>query len=179
MELRRHAEERRRGAIVRESLLVCVGALPWIRLERRRPGASNRGTSIAIVSRHAYAIEMMACWANRRVLRRSGVAYRRRHSPYRIGFPINMTTCDMSSEQSLGIEKTSVKNFRASSGTRTGTDALEGSFGALKIQSIRWNQNWDRCVRWGDAALKSRRRESHFPFGNVAVIMNQLVSDSR
>jgi hypothetical protein len=64
-----------------------------------------------------------------------------------------MTTCDMSSEQSLGIEKTSVENFRASSGTRTGTDAC--------------------------AALKSRRRESQFPFRNVAVIMNQLVSDSR
>ena len=62
-----------------------------------------------------------------------------------------MTTCDMSSEQSLGIEKTSVENFRASSGTRTGTDAFEGR-----------------------VALQSRRRESHFPFGNVAVIIEPV-----
>jgi len=42
-------------------------AHPWIRLERRRFRASNRGTSIAIMSRRAYTIEMMAL-----ALRRSG-----------------------------------------------------------------------------------------------------------
>ena len=98
-------------------------------------GARNRGTSIAIMFRRACAIEMMACWANRWGSRRGG-------------------------------EKTAVENIGASSGTRTGTDAPEGSFGGLEItQSIRWNQNWHRCV-WGDAASKSRRGESHFPFRN-------------
>lgn len=87
MELQRHAEERRRGAIVRENLLVCVGARVDT-LGTPAPWSSNRGTSIAIMSRRAYAIEMMACWANRRALRRSGVAYRQRdHLLTGSGFP--------------------------------------------------------------------------------------------
>ena len=45
-----------------------------------------------------------------------------------------MTACDMSSKQSLGTEKTSVENFTASSGTRTGTDAFGSDDAALKCR---------------------------------------------
>jgi hypothetical protein len=66
----------------------------------------------------------------------------------------------MSSEQSLGTEKTSVENFTASSGTRTGTDAFGSDDAALKCR------------------LEVAAQGKSLAFGNVAVIMNRLVRNS-